>query len=141
MATTTGSVLGTLDLVGKPESVHEARHFVRRLLGDGFPRLDDIALLTSELVTNSIRHSRSGNGGQITVAVAEGPGFIHVDVIDEGSEEDKWPCVSPDPFGEGGRGLVLVAAMARAWSYADDEAGRVVWFVMDLTANAEGRAG
>jgi anti-sigma regulatory factor (Ser/Thr protein kinase) len=128
--TETASLLGSVDLAGEPTSAREARQYLRRLLGDDFPRLDDAELLVSELVTNSIRHSRSAKGGRITLAVARPADVIHIDVIDEGAET--LPLVDDDAFvnalGDGGRGLALVKTLADGWGVHDDPAGRCVWF-------------
>ncbi|GAA3829764.1 hypothetical protein GCM10022226_58270 [Sphaerisporangium flaviroseum] len=67
----TGSLLGVIDLTGSPESVALAREYVRRKLGADHPALDDVTILTSEVVTNATVHSNSRNGGRITVAIAE----------------------------------------------------------------------
>ncbi len=121
-----GGLLGLIDLVGKPECVREARAFVRERLGDQHPALDDVELLVSELVTNSVRHSHSRDGGTITVVLARIPDGVHAMVIDDGS--DTVPTIRTDPAGEGGRGMFLVDQLAQRWGTKNDAAGRSVWF-------------
>lgn len=123
---TKGGLLGLIDLVGKPECVREARAFVRERLGPDHPALEDVELLVSELVTNSVRHSNSRDGGQITVVLASIPDGIHAMVIDDGA--DTTPRVRTDLDGEGGRGMFLVDQLAQRWGTKDDAAGRAVWF-------------
>src|SRR5580693_7384785 len=70
---------------GQPEQVSAARAFVQLVLGSGHPGIERAALLTSELVTNSINHSNSrGKAGTITVTVLIGAERVHVEVADEG---------------------------------------------------------
>jgi Anti-sigma regulatory factor (Ser/Thr protein kinase) len=83
-------------------------------------------LIVSELLTNSVRHSRSGQGGRITLHIAESDGVVHGDVIDAGAETVPRVCRNPD--GEGGRGMFLVEQFAQEWGFYDTETGRVVWF-------------
>ncbi|MET8141627.1 ATP-binding protein [Sphaerisporangium sp. NPDC005288] len=122
----TGHLLGVVDLVCVPESVALAREYVRRKLGAGHPALDEVTLLVSEVVTNSVVHSDSRDGGTVTLALADCQDFVHVDVVDAGGEST--PQVCHDPYAEGGRGLMLVDLMSKTWSVYEDEAGRTVWF-------------
>jgi len=48
------------ELAGPPHAAREARALVGDLLGDDHPSVDDAALIASELVSNAIAHSRSG---------------------------------------------------------------------------------
>ncbi|MET8144492.1 ATP-binding protein [Sphaerisporangium sp. NPDC005288] len=120
-----GSLLGVMDLVGAPESVSVAREFVKAKLGKDHPALDDVTLLVSELVTNSVLHSNSRNGGRITLALADCRDLIHVDVVDAGGQTA--PEVHGDMYAEGGRGLMLVQTLSHRWAVHDDAAGRTVW--------------
>ncbi|GAA1514778.1 hypothetical protein GCM10009677_54990 [Sphaerisporangium rubeum] len=122
----TGILLGVTDLAGTPESASTARDFVRLKLGENHPALDDVTLLVSELVTNSVLHSNSKNGGKITLAIADCHDLIHVDVTDAGGPAT--PEVHQDDLSEGGRGLLLVKALSHKWAVHDDPAGRTVWF-------------
>ncbi|MBB6472987.1 anti-sigma regulatory factor (Ser/Thr protein kinase) [Sphaerisporangium rubeum] len=88
--------------------------------------MDDVTLLVSELVTNSVVHSRSRDGGRVTVAMADCHDMIHVDVVDDGGEA--FGPVSDDMLAENGRGLFLVQQLSREWGTHEDSAGRVVWF-------------
>lgn len=80
----------------------------------------------SELVTNSVVHSKSRDGGRVTLALADCHDRIHVDVVDEGG--DFVPHVDLDGFAEGGRGLFLVEAISERWGVHTDDKGRTVWF-------------
>ncbi|MBB4704126.1 ATP-binding protein [Sphaerisporangium siamense] len=121
-----GRLLGVIELAGEPRSAGMAREFARDKLGDGHPVVDSVVLLVSEVVTNSVVHSNSRNGGKVTVALADCHDFVHVDVVDAGGEEA--PRVREDESGEGGRGLHIVQALASSWGVRQDLAGRTVWF-------------
>jgi len=126
MATGWGDILGSVNLTGEAASVSYARSWVKQLLGTEHPALDNVVLIISELVTNSVRHSRSGQGGRITLHIAESDGVVHGDVIDAGADTVPRVCKNPDD--EGGRGMFLVEQFAQEWGFHDTETGRVVWF-------------
>jgi hypothetical protein len=95
---------------GTLTSVSAARGFLRGVL-PASPRLDDLVLIVSELVTNAIRHTPSGQpGGSLTLTVEYGPGHARIEVRDLGTEH--WRPLACDPFAEYGRGLLLVVALA-----------------------------
>ncbi|GAA1260271.1 hypothetical protein GCM10009677_09430 [Sphaerisporangium rubeum] len=128
-----GRLFGVIELEAVPESVSVARRFVREMLGDGHPALDDVTLVVSELVGNSVRHSDSRCGGTVAVALADAFDRIHVDVLDAGSADVPRVCAvvaEADESGElpvSGRGLWLVAEHSLAWGVSDDVTGRTVW--------------
>jgi anti-sigma regulatory factor (Ser/Thr protein kinase) len=129
LATTAGgSVVGSLTIRGRPEHVREARAFVAKALGDGNPLADVAVLLTSELVTNAVVHSKSRCvGGTVTLMVTEMPDGIRVDVADGGSDLSS-PVVKGDVLESDGHGLFLVQKLADHWGYFTDEVGTTVWF-------------
>ena len=128
-----GRLLGVVELEAVPESVCAARRFAREMLGDGHPALDDVTLVVSELVSNSVRHSDSQWGGSVAVALADAFDRIHIDVVDAGSADV--PCVravaeevdESEELPVSGRGLWLVEELSLAWGVSDDAAGRTVW--------------
>ena len=72
-------IVGSLTTAGRTKNVAEARAFVARTLGPAHSCTDVAVLLCSELVTNAVLHSESGQpGGTVTVVVARparrGPG-------------------------------------------------------------------
>jgi len=126
-----GALLGMpqrLVIAGRPEQVSAARAFIRQVLGGEHPGVDRVILLTSELVTNSVRHSDSRHeGGTVTITVTAAPERIRVEVIDDGGQTV--PTVRPgDDLTESGRGLRLVEAYALTWNYQRSTAGTHTWF-------------
>ena len=90
--------------------------------------LDDlvevVALLTSELVTNAVVHARTAFK---VSACYEAPELL-VEVTD-GGDESLHPAPG-DPYAEGGRGLLLVAALAARWGVTGHSGGKTVWFIL-----------
>jgi len=97
---------------------------------DGGPLADDLILLTSELATNAILHSRSGRPvGSFTVRVTLYPDdYAWVEVIDEGGE---WTSDHRQ------HGLTVLASIAGDgnWGIDGDTACRVVWFRLNWPRN------
>ncbi len=121
-------LLGKLTLPGLPEHVRDARHFVARLAGARHACADAALLLTSELVTNAVVHSKSGlPGGTVDLAVAAKAGGLLISVTDNGSDTGL-PKAGTDPGGEHGNGLLLVERMADDWGYCSQPDRTVVWF-------------
>lgn len=73
-------------------------------------RYDDVVLIVSELVSNSVRH---GTTEDIDVRVVADDGKIRVEVTDDG------PGFAPDaPRGEG-LGLAIVEKLSEQWGLLD----------------------
>nr|BFE81169.1 hypothetical protein GCM10020093_037700 [Planobispora longispora] len=104
----------TVTLRGVPESVAVARHRAMELLGEGHPAFEDVVLLVSEVVTNSVVHSGSAGGGRVAMTLAVEAGTVTVEVRDAGSA-DSVPRVRIAPDEEGGRGC--------SWSTCSPPAG------------------
>jgi anti-sigma regulatory factor (Ser/Thr protein kinase) len=145
-ATTTGAsvaaedFLGSLTIPGRPEHVREARAFVAKALGDLHPGLEDVVLLTSELVTNAVMHSASHcAGGTVTVQITESAGGVRVEVADAGSDLSA-PVVRGDVYASDGHGLFLVQTLSDQWGYLRDDNSTTVWFWLGTAAGPAGQA-
>ncbi|MGJ6963694.1 ATP-binding protein [Streptosporangium sp. G11] len=133
--------LGHAEFAGTPCSVATVRTWARHLLNGRVAgtALDDVVLLLSEVVTNSVVHSDSGHTptGSVTVCLGIGGGMVHAEVIDDGSATSLPFVRAAGLDSDGGRGLLLVEAMAVGWGvHHDTEAGTAVWFHV-----ADGSAG
>jgi anti-sigma regulatory factor (Ser/Thr protein kinase) len=122
------------------ESVRQARAFTRQTLQRwGLSELfDNVALVTSELVTNALRHgvgagrgpsSAAGCGGippTVRLSLAHWTSRVVCSVRDP---SDQGPMTkTPDFIAESGRGLHLVASCSDAWGWHPlAGAGKVVW--------------
>jgi anti-sigma regulatory factor (Ser/Thr protein kinase) len=126
------SLLGSVTVPGRPEAVSGVRAFTAGLLGRDGPCTSAAVLLISELVTNSIQHSRSRcSGGIVAVTLIALASGLRAEIHDEGAVTV--PTLRRDPpdppdLEEGGRGLRLVDTLAARWGYCRDEASAVTWF-------------
>ncbi len=111
---------------GRHEQVAHARRFVARALA-GCPVSGEAILCVSELATNALLHTASGNEGEFEVIVQQGRSWIHIAVTDEGSSTTPTPRAL-DATSEDGRGLGLVALIAYRWGQRGNEHGRTIWF-------------
>jgi anti-anti-sigma factor len=114
-----------------PEAPRRARELLRTLSG-ALPDevIDDLALLVSELVTNSFRHARIESGAPIGVRVQRTGTGVRVEVSDAGAGD--LPEVRK-PSGEGGWGLRIVQELSNDWGVARAaDGGAVVWFEIEL---------
>ena len=117
----------SLRLSSGPDAVSAARRSLDPLEAHiGAERLRDVRLLVSELVTNSIRHARRGEGDQVELAVTVRHDRIHVCVSDHGPGFRARPR-HPGEDSPGGWGLFLVEKLSDRWGV--DLNGRTqVWF-------------
>ncbi|MGP3999297.1 ATP-binding protein [Streptomyces sp. 8N706] len=101
----------------RPASVRRARHAVAESLPQVLrPHLgDDLGLLTSELVTNGIRHGACwADEDFIELVLWPADGHYWLAVSDPGT--GKPALAHPDTDSECGRGLILVDSLATAWT-------------------------
>ncbi|MFG2563095.1 SpoIIE family protein phosphatase [Streptomyces sp. NPDC048496] len=131
-AVITARAAATFDPVGR--SVATARAFVRDTLqGWGYTDIvDDAVVLTSELVTNAVVHAGTA-ADVLCLRTADG---VRVEVSDHYPEREI-PLQSTgldfgSPDREGGRGLLLCAALASRWGVEYTPAHKQVWFQLDL---------
>ena len=117
-------------LDSSPTAARQARGLVNGALrahGCVEDTLDTAALLTSELVTNAVRHT-SGPlldlGLHIDAAVATVAVGDHSQALPE--------QVSAAPTDDSGRGLSIVDALAVSWGVTLSERGKEVWFQLAL---------
>ncbi|NVI92457.1 hypothetical protein [Actinomadura sp. BRA 177] len=74
-------LLAVLTLPGVERSVRQARLFLRDILvpahlSPGDELLDDMVLVVDEFAGNGIRHTASGQGGKIHIALWAGRGVL-----------------------------------------------------------------
>ncbi|MEV5571274.1 ATP-binding protein [Spirillospora sp. NPDC052269] len=131
--------------------VREVRAQVREWVTPlGVADVDDLELVTTEIVTNAVRHTASGRpGGGVEVSVRLLAGQadtsasrVRVEILDDGVADGmpRFPVVDADPlesWEESGRGLAIVIALAdRAGACQVSDTRAVqrwsVWFEMTV---------
>jgi serine/threonine-protein kinase RsbW len=129
IATAEERILARRTFPGQPGQVSVARRWLAQMI-DGFTAIDDVLLACSELATNAIMHSASGQpDGQFTVRLAIRQDIVRVEVLDQGGA---WPGRLGEEdhakdSGQRGRGLTIVAAITDAWGIVGDHEGRTTW--------------
>jgi anti-sigma regulatory factor (Ser/Thr protein kinase) len=113
---------------------------VRRLVTDhlnswGYPEaVEAAALATDELFVNAVRHGSRCASDTVTVTIECDECELLVAVADSSSQlpEQREAAL----FETGGRGLSIVASIAKTWGTEPAEAGsgKRVWFTMALEA-------
>jgi anti-sigma regulatory factor (Ser/Thr protein kinase) len=127
--TTTAPLIGwSRAFPATPAQIREARQFLTGIL-DGHLATDDAVLCLSELATNATIYSRSREpGGHFRVRVERHGSHVRVEVTDQGG-----PWVQSQPHNDqNGRGLLVVAQLARDFGHSGDEhAGWTVWYEIE----------
>ncbi len=125
-----GSGTTTIELGVGPDSLspRATRHMFAKHFAD-HPRLDDLLLCLSEVVTNAVLHA--GPPIQVRGAVVESKN-IRVEVSD-GSKASPVHR-HPEPSSPTGRGLHLLDSLTCGWGVDITSGGKTVWF--EIAGNA-----
>jgi anti-sigma regulatory factor (Ser/Thr protein kinase) len=131
-ATQTTSLIAFM-LPSTPYSVQMARFYIRAALtyhglGDFS---EDAETVTSELVTNAIKHAGAPKFGLQVMRLA-GSGAVAVIVTDPSPK----PPVKRDPAEdtEHGRGLNIVEALSARWGWRPEDPGKAVYAILAMEA-------
>ena len=115
----------------EPKVVTTARHALdglEDLLPPG--KLEDVRLVVSELVTNSIRHAELSPNDKISLSVAVSAGSVRGRVCDPGSGFKAGSELRPRPGLKGGWGLPIVERISDRWG-VERNSRSCVWFEID----------
>ena len=120
-----------LRLVPEPEVVTTARHALDQL-ADLLPaeKLEDVRLVVSELITNSILHAELSANDQISLTVTVLAGSVRGRVCAPGSGFDLPSEPSPRSDMSGGWGLPIVEMISDRWGVQQNSCA-CVWFEID----------
>ena len=112
-----------------PTAAGEARRGLAKLRGDlGAQRMEILSLLVTELVTNSVKHSRADT---ILLTVLVGTSAVRTEVTDAGPGFDP-AKMGPLSSDHTGWGLFLVERLADRWGVNRNGSGTKVWFEIGL---------
>ena len=120
----------SFELPAQPASAGAARARLASILETcgAAPQLDAAELLVTEVVANAVRHA---GGERIDLTVTVDDAAVRVEVGDE-ADDDPVPGLAPGVEDSGGRGLMIVEALASRWGYERRPGGgKRVWFEVD----------
>jgi anti-sigma regulatory factor (Ser/Thr protein kinase) len=116
-------------------AVPTARRQIRRELstvGITESVLDDLEVIVSELLGNSVRHAAPIAGGVVLLAWRIADDEIVIRVTDGGGGRGVTPRHA-GPMSDSGRGLQIVERLTRVWGVSEHAGGlRSVWAAMSL---------
>jgi anti-sigma regulatory factor (Ser/Thr protein kinase) len=131
-----GEASAHVDLAALPVTPSWARQFARAVLGAwqlGPDLIDTATLLISELVSNAAAATAAPvtaatSATPVHLALRHQPGALVIEVADP----DATPPVltEADLDAEAGRGLMLVQALSKEWSYFRTPVGKTVYCVI-----------
>lgn len=124
-----------ISLSAAPAAAAKARRHVQATVYAWDVPVDPVVavLLTSELVTNAVRHE---TGETVTLVITCANGQLRVDVHDTSRAA---PVLVDGPADtETGRGLVLVSSLSTTWGYYPTPAGKAVYFTLACGAYLDG---
>lgn len=116
---------------GRPQSISDARAFSRAYMIKKAPEdvVTTVELVVSELCTNAVEHTASGEeDGHFVLELEAHPEHVRVAVVDLGAQTDpvvRDEAASVDAIS--GRGLLIVDAVSKAWGTEPLRVGRRVW--------------
>jgi anti-sigma regulatory factor (Ser/Thr protein kinase) len=128
-----------LSMPAAAHSAAEARRALDSLEDEVDPALlEDLRLMVTELVTNSVRHADTDGPADVGLSVSVAPDRVRVEVRDRGRGFDRDGARRRAPDGRdgepelraGGWGLYLVDRLASRWGVGR-EGGTRVWFELD----------
>jgi anti-sigma regulatory factor (Ser/Thr protein kinase) len=118
-----------------PETVAKARNGLELAKAGSLQRdarpdvLEDLRLLTSELVTNSVRHGGLEGGDTIELRVSTSAKSFRVEVLDRGRGFRPEPP-APSSLRVSGWGLYLIDRVSDRWGVETNDM-TCVWFEID----------
>jgi serine/threonine-protein kinase RsbW len=138
LANNRGCPSSALRVRHSPVAVSSARRQVRDdLAALGIPDMvrDDIEMVLSELLGNSVRHARPIAGGVVLVYWQVTSDEVMVRVTDGGGGRGV-EARQPGPLADSGRGLQIVERLSRVWGVSEHVGGlRSVWATIPLTGS------
>ncbi|MDQ0991641.1 ATP-binding protein [Streptomyces sp. V3I7] len=120
---------------GDPRELRTARDWIHAAL-DGHPHSEDAALIVTELGTNALRHTVSGDhAGAFHIALIVSDLAITIAVTDSGRTKTAPEVQHPPLNATHGRGLAMVTALADSVTVHGDDSGRTVTAELRVQVN------
>jgi len=108
-----------IHLPAEPSSVAKARGLARKSCAEWGISCAELELVTSELVTNAVRHA----GGEIDLAITLRGAVVRIEVADD--SPDLPTTQEAAPSARSGRGLAIVEKLTGGW-WVDWQAGHKI---------------
>jgi anti-anti-sigma factor len=89
--------------------------------------VDDAELIVSEIVANAVQHA----GGPVDLVLTHRPRYLHMSVRDRSTVAPVRTMPSPETL-LGGRGLLLLDAIATGWGTTETGDGKAVWATLRI---------
>jgi anti-sigma regulatory factor (Ser/Thr protein kinase) len=123
-----------LTLPARPEMLSEARTALDRLQ-DTAPKelLDNVRLMVSELLSNSMKHAKLDAGDTIELHVSAESDQVRVEVVDAGPGFSPKES-APSMYQDSGWGLFLVEQLSDRWGVEQIGHATTVWFEIDWSS-------
>jgi anti-sigma regulatory factor (Ser/Thr protein kinase) len=119
---------------GAPAAARRELERLRNHVGDDL--VERCQLVTTELLTNSVRHADLDSDQEIDMEVSVLPGVLRIEVTDPGRGFDREAGTAPEPGrAAGGWGLWLVNELADRWGVEFGRSTRV-WSEFDTASTA-----
>jgi anti-sigma regulatory factor (Ser/Thr protein kinase) len=116
----------TRDFLSEVDEVVAARHFAESVAQSWGVAANDIVLVVGELAANSFRHASGG----FSVSLCNENGVLLVEVTDASPQAPE--VLTPAPNARSGRGLLIVARIARSWgTRPTSDGGKTVWVELE----------
>ncbi len=115
------------------EAASEARRYADEVLHEWDVVIpEDVLLLVAELAANAVRHARSHF--ELSLRLQSGSLLVAV------SDADRAPpqLADPAPTSPGGRGLLIVNALATSWGWEPLPEGKTVWAAVHAARGQSG---
>ena len=130
MATSLDTALD-VEFVPRSANVRTARDAAAVVAPLDPDRRDDLRLLVSEVVTNSVRHRDAGSEDWIRLRVASGEGRVRVEVRNPGTSMSFERAAKVGSLRESGWGMYLMETLADRWGVFTGGGDTCVWFELD----------
>lgn len=116
------------EYAGSADTIALVRKQLKCFLAD-FSRIDDVVLVCSELATNAIRHTKSGEpDGYFAVYAIHRPGhYTYLEVMDQGGPWADDPRCFP-----AGHGLSIVNQLADGWEIRGGDNSRTICAIVRI---------
>jgi anti-sigma regulatory factor (Ser/Thr protein kinase) len=121
----------SVEIPVEPEAISIARDVVARIMVDSTApqeRIEEVRLLTSEVVSHAIRRADPDSEGSIGLLIDVSSDRLRVEVTDQLAGPDPRSQAAPPGDAGGGWGLIFVAELSDRWGAEPDS----IWFELNL---------